>query len=769
MRMTPRFFRLLFTPLCLALADPPAASAWSITAVGEVSRAATPTGLSGLTYAGGTLYYAVNDSGALIYPMSIGINLGTGSITSNISGAGVTLSGADLEGIAYNPAGNSVWVSDETGATIKEYSTSGSLRGTVPVPANQLAYRGNFSLEALTVRGDGLEMWTSNEEALSNSVYSVNDGPLSSKSAGSVVRLTRFIRPDVQAAWTASGQWAYLTDPIEGDPYQNSQRSGAADLCVLPDGTLLVLEREMSVKTFFPTFRARIYAVTFTGATEVSGITSLNGASYAKVAKTRLFDANTFFSNYEGLCLGPRLNDGSLSLVMIADGDDSADETLYALKLSGLDVRTLNVTSSDGTACPAGGPWRYVSGQTVTAAVTEPFPDASQRMACTGWILTGHTPGSGTGVTCTFAITNDAQLTWNWASEQAADLPVKESFESYPAGVLMDGVYGWVGNGEVNELAYAAPTPPGVPLPETSHTKVLRCDGDVTRTVAGGQEQNVNVDAMLQACRAEQPDDLGSTVQTAFCVDTNGLLQAWHLYYDGLAWTRRWTILSDVPIMTDQWVRVSVSMDYSSSPTGDTFFRPRLNGSLCPTPYGCRAPDDLRPPGSWYLCADSPGQGGGGAKRMSAFSVRGQGLLDDLVISTESFAHTGAAATNDVPFAWFDAWGVGRNPYIDSDGDGFAEAQEYTAGTDPTDPESVFRVVATWVAGGYVFVRFLGNDSGDPAPYVMERATDLAIGDWTVVDDEIPRVAAPQTLNTWSERVSQQGPFFYRPKAVPTP
>ncbi len=154
---------------------------------------------------------------------------------------------------------------------------------------------------------------------------------------------------------------------------------------------------------------------------------------------------------------------------------------------------------------------------------------------------------------------------------------------------------------------------------------------------------------------------------------------------------------------------------------------------------------------------------------MSAFSVRGQGLLDDLVISTESFAHTGAAATNDVPFAWFDAWGVGRNPYIDSDGDGFAEAQEYTAGTDPTDPESVFRVVATWVAGGYVFVRFLGNDSGDPAPYVMERATDLAIGDWTVVDDEIPRVAAPQTLNTWSERVSQQGPFFYRPKAVPTP
>lgn len=746
-----------------------AAAALSISTVSEYTRPATPDGVSGLTYAGGNQYFTVDDTGALIYPAVIGIRLDTGAITSCTFSAGVSLGGSDLEGIAFNPASGGVLVSDETGAVIKECSTAGALLNTLPVPANLKACRSNFSLESLTMRGNGLELWTSNEEALYNSSIGVDDGPLSTATSGSVVRLTRFLRNTVHDAWTASGQWAYLTDPIEGDPYNNSERSGVADLCVLPDGTLLVLEREMSVKTFFPTFRSRIYAVSFSGATDVSGIPSLNGATYTRVTKTLLLNQNTVFSNYEGLCLGPRLNDGSLSLLLLADGDDSADETLYALKLTGLSARTVTVSSAYGEANPVGGPYRYVHGQTFTNTVTEPAPGPDQRLLCTGWTLSGHTPGAGAGTTCIFTVTNDAQLTWQWTTEYAGDLPIRESFETYPAGQYLDGVFGWSGDGVVTEGTYAAPTPPGFPLPECAHTKALRCDAETARAINGHEEQNVNVDFMLQAVRRQDPaDDLSNTVQTAFLVDSNGLFCAWHLYHNDAGDVRRWTALNDTPIGTGQWVRVSIRMDYASSASGDTFFSPRLNGSLCPTTYGCKGPNDLRSPGHWYICANSPVRDGGGAKKLSGLAFQ-NGMLDDVVVTTEPFAHTGETATNGVPFTWFDFWGIARNPDRDSDADGFADAQEHTAGTDPTDPYSVFRVVATWAQDGYVYVQFTGNNSGSDTPYVMERASDLALGDWAVVDDAIPRAAAPQVINTWSEPAPPGGPYFYRPKALPAP
>jgi hypothetical protein len=574
----------------------------------------------------------------------------------------------------------------------------------------------------------------------------------------------------VQAAWTASGQWAYVSDPISGIPLfgSGSERSGVADLCVLPDGKLLVLERELG-GSFVPDFRNRIYEVNTSGATDVSAITALNGATYTPVGKTKRWEADFATDNYEGLCLGPRLNGEALSLLLISDGDGEAGEKLYALKLTGLTMRSLSVASAYGVATPVGGPYRYVHGQTVTNTVTEPAPGPDQRRRCTGWTLTGHTPGAGAGTTCIFSVTNDAQLTWQWTTEYAGDLPIREPFETYPAGQYMDGVFGWSGDGRVSEVAYAAPTPPGFPLPACAHTKVLQCDAETARAINGQEQQNVNVDFMVQAVRMQEPaGDLSNSVQTAFLVDGNGLFCAWHLYHNGSGDFRRWTALSDTAIGTDQWVRVSFSVDYASSASGDTFFCPRLNGSLCPTAYGYKGPSDLRSPGPWYLCADSPGRGGGGARKLSRMAFE-SGLLDDVVVTTEPFAHTGATATNGVPFAWFDFWGIARNPARDSDTDGFPDAQEHTAGTDPTDSESVFRVVATWVHDGFVYVQFTGNDSGADTPYVMERASNLALGDWTVVDDAIPRAAAPQVLNTWSEPAPPGGPYFYRPKALPAP
>lgn len=103
---------------------------------------------------------------------------------------------------------------------------------------------------------------------------------------------------------------------------------------------------------------------------------------------------------------------------------------------------------------------------------------------------------------------------------------------------------------------------------------------------------------------------------------------------------------------------------------------------------------------------------------------------------------------------------------MDYDGDGFTAAHEFAAGTDPTDQESGFRVVASWVTDERFYLQFLGNDSGDSRPFIMEHTTNGLAGGWTVADGAVPRASAPQMTNTWSAPLNPAGPVFYRPKAT---
>lgn len=277
--------------------------------------------ISGVTWAGGDRYYAVDDADRKLYPLVIEIDRASGAIVTNSVGTGVPLAGAgDPEGCALDPGSGTVWVSDEKGARIREYDpATGAVLRAAPVPSIFSQCRKNFSFEALTISEDGGTMWTCNEEALEC------DGATSTKEEGSVVRLTRFTRPSPSGTWTAAGQWAYLTQPVGSDPWlrggEPMTRSGVAGLCALPNGTLLVLERCLAGTGLRnATFFTRIFQVDFAGATEVSGLDSLKGADYSRVAKTPLFDENVGWANYEGICLGPRLDDGSRLLVLVADG-----------------------------------------------------------------------------------------------------------------------------------------------------------------------------------------------------------------------------------------------------------------------------------------------------------------------------------------------------------------------------------------------------------------------------------------------------------------
>ncbi len=232
-------------------------------------------------------------------------------------------SGVDLEGVAFDPATSTVLVSDETGSAIRRHNpATGALLGTLAVPPVFGSARANRSLESLARDPVTGALWTANEDAL------VPDGPATSFAAGSDVRLQRF-----GAAGAPDGQWAYPTDPIPGGAIGGSETSGVVDLLALPSGELLVMERSLSSPFFF---QVRIYQVDTTGATDTSALSGLIGASYTAATKTLLWTSEEAgqFSNFEGLSLGPQLDDGSMSLLLVADDNATRNQALYPLRLS---------------------------------------------------------------------------------------------------------------------------------------------------------------------------------------------------------------------------------------------------------------------------------------------------------------------------------------------------------------------------------------------------------------------------------------------------
>lgn len=289
-------------------------------------------GLSGLAWRGGSEYYAVDDRNGDLLPMTISTDGRTGRIRNVSLGKAVRLAGRrDLEEVALDPADASLaWVCDEHDNSIRAFDpSSGVEKARVAVPAVYRRARPNFGFESLAIGAAGRELWTCNEEAL------VCDGPRSSRQHGSPVRIQRFTRAAADAPWLPAGQWLYVTDPIGGGDFAGKARSGVSDLCVLPDGRLLALEREFSVKTLIPSFRCRIYEVDVSSATDVAEVKSLladDAKDVVPVKKRLVFDRNTAFTMYETLCLGPELEDGSRLFVMVADSGEYSASRIMTLK-----------------------------------------------------------------------------------------------------------------------------------------------------------------------------------------------------------------------------------------------------------------------------------------------------------------------------------------------------------------------------------------------------------------------------------------------------
>lgn len=308
----------------------PAASGASVVDPGHgptalAAGAAGATELSGIAYAGAGGYYAISDSGAVLFELAIQIDPASAAILSAaVVGSLPLASGTDLEGLVHHPLGGSVIAADEVGPGIREYRLSdGAEISSVTLPAIYAQVRSNLSLESLSMRvassATDDALWTANEEALTV------DGPVSSGTSGSLVRLQRF-----DSTLAPAGQWAYLTDPYPGAPFLGQERSGVADLLALPNGELLALERSFSSSLF----RTRLYRVDFSGATDTSALTSLATDPFTPVTKTLLWERAGTFENFEGLTLGPALDAGDWSLLLVSDNGGGAQQSLYPLRIA---------------------------------------------------------------------------------------------------------------------------------------------------------------------------------------------------------------------------------------------------------------------------------------------------------------------------------------------------------------------------------------------------------------------------------------------------
>lgn len=260
-----------------------------------------PGNYSGITWLGGNRYAVVSDKSDAdgFFVFRIDVDSVTGEITNAVS-EGFKSSGKpnrDGEGIAYNPYTNTVFISGEADNTIREYDIDGHLTGRNIPPAPVYSHLpSNLGLEALDYNPSTKMLWTCNE---SDTVYIQGYDSLL------VPRQT----------------YTYLLDkPIADKSKAQFYAHGIGTIISLDDGSFLIQEREFYVphKKLGAFVNCKLYGF------NNPQTSNFNPQSKTLLAQWKtslgLFDRS--IANYEGMCLGPTLADGSRLILLVADSQN---------------------------------------------------------------------------------------------------------------------------------------------------------------------------------------------------------------------------------------------------------------------------------------------------------------------------------------------------------------------------------------------------------------------------------------------------------------
>ncbi len=202
--------------------------------------------------------------------------------------------------------------------------------------------RHNLGLESLTRTPDG-RLLSGLEQPL------VQDGAMSSRTRGGVVRLIEFVEQP-STGWAPGREWAYRLEPtatVRGyDRPCSDGENGLSDMLALSNDVWLTLERACllgapGVPAYNP---VRVFEVTVAGASDVSGITSIAGRRLRLAKKRLVLDVNALASrlpsllatgsNFEGLACGPAGPNGERTVVLVSDDNLRATQTTALLWLA---------------------------------------------------------------------------------------------------------------------------------------------------------------------------------------------------------------------------------------------------------------------------------------------------------------------------------------------------------------------------------------------------------------------------------------------------
>lgn len=230
----------------------------------------------------------------------------------------------DCEGLACMPQRGRVYVSGEADQCVVEHDMKGRLTGrelNVPPAFSCDSIRPNAGFEALCYDSLRDLLWLTTECTLPA------DGAAPSsadRENSNLLRLQAFT-PDLQP----SVQCLYRTDVPAIRRGGRLYVMGVSAMCALPDGRLLVLEREVNVPPRYvgAECRVKIYAVR----PDASAAQPLPKQLVAAFS-THLGLFARSFANYEGMCPGAPTADGRPTLLLISDSQSGAGRGRVWLK-----------------------------------------------------------------------------------------------------------------------------------------------------------------------------------------------------------------------------------------------------------------------------------------------------------------------------------------------------------------------------------------------------------------------------------------------------
>jgi hypothetical protein len=203
---------------------------------------------------------------------------------------------------------------DRSGKYIRSFSLPDNLR----MSAMENGPRRNGVLEGATFAQNYQTLWVSLEEPR------YEDGPQAAlESNDAWVRLYQF---NVSSG-KAFAQYAYRLDPVAyaPNPPGSFMVNGIPDIMDIGNNKLLVMERSFSTGRLACSIK--IFMVDLNEAKDISSITSLKKNPPQKPLRKKLLlnldDLGIYTDNVEGMCIGPRLQNGKRSLWMIADNNFS--------------------------------------------------------------------------------------------------------------------------------------------------------------------------------------------------------------------------------------------------------------------------------------------------------------------------------------------------------------------------------------------------------------------------------------------------------------